>query len=57
MSYTEIAPKLDEYEVIYDRVYKQLRAIEQPDAAELDDEGITAARRRIARKLTGATDD
>jgi hypothetical protein len=57
VTWTEIAPKLDAYEVIYERVLDQLRAIEQPDAAELDDEGKAAARRRIARKLTGASDD
>jgi hypothetical protein len=57
VSYAEIAPKLDAYEVIYERVHDQLRAIEQPGAVEQDDEGVAAVRRRIARKLTGATDE
>jgi hypothetical protein len=57
VSYAEIAPKLDAYEVIYERIADQLRAIEQPDAVELDDEMRAATRRRIAQKLTGATAD
>lgn len=57
VSYSEIGPKLDAYEMIYRRIFEQLREIEKPDTVELPDEQIAAARETIARKLTGTTDD
>lgn len=50
VTYDEIPSKLDEYEVIYRRLYADLEAIEQPEADATDDE-IAKMRERIARKL------
>lgn len=51
VTYAEIAPRLDQYEGIYARISEQLRAIEQPNGVELNDEEVDRARERIARKL------
>lgn len=51
VTYDQIASKLDQYEVIYGRILEQLRAIEQPDGAELTDDEMAKSRQRVARKL------
>lgn len=51
VTYTEIGPKLEQYEVIYTRLLDQLREIEQPDGEEIDAEREAAMRRRVARKI------
>lgn len=51
VTYGEIAARLDRYEVIYNRVYEQLRAIEQPDGAEYGDDERRRARELVIEKL------
>jgi hypothetical protein len=50
ITYDELVPRLDAYEVVFKRLYEQLEAIEQP-APPLDEEEVAAVRARIARKL------
>lgn len=56
VTYSQIASKLDQYEVIYSRILEQLRAIEQPDGEELTDIEKVESRQRIARKLGASFD-
>jgi hypothetical protein len=55
ITYDEIAPRLDQYEAIYNRLFAQLEAIEQPEAPLTADD-IEASQARIARKLRGHED-
>lgn len=57
ITYAEIAPRLDQYEGIYERISEQLRVIEQPDGADLNDEEVRRARERVARKLGASSRD
>jgi hypothetical protein len=52
ITYDEILPKLDQYEVIYNRLATQLAAVEGPEAP-VTDERVAAIRSRVARKLGG----
>jgi hypothetical protein len=56
VTYSQIASKLDQYEVIYGRILEQLRAIEQPDGDELTDIEKVETQQRIARKLGARSD-
>lgn len=55
VTYSEIASKLDQYEVIYGRIVEQLKAIEQPDGVALTDAELAETRNRVARKLSKAS--
>jgi hypothetical protein len=56
VTYAEIAPRLDQYEGIYERISEQLRVIEQPDSVDLSDEEVRRVRERVARKLGPSQD-
>jgi hypothetical protein len=56
VTYAEIAPRLDRYESIYERISEQLRIIEQPDSVDLSDEEVRRMRERVARKLGPSQD-
>jgi hypothetical protein len=50
ITYDQIGPRLDQYEVIYERLVARLEVIEQPSPL-FSAEALTAVRSRIARKL------
>lgn len=50
VTYDQLLPRLDAYEVIYRRLFTKLEAIEQP-APPVSPEQEQAVRARIARKL------
>ena len=56
VTYAEIAPRLDQYECIYERISEQLRVIEQPDNIDLSDKEVRRMRGRVARKLGPSQD-
>lgn len=51
VAYSDVAPKLDQYNAIMERLLAQLAAIEQPDGEDKSPERTEAMRRRVARKL------
>jgi hypothetical protein len=54
ITYADIAPKLINYEVMFNKLHNKLRKIEQPDKApKLSDKEVDNIRRRIASKITG----
>jgi hypothetical protein len=51
MTYADIAPRLDKYEIILTRLLERLREIEQPDGDPLPNETRAKVHARLARKI------